>query len=95
MNGEKDPSAAQKGNSPVPLPHKLPVAARKPRAVEPASPRKILAGGKLWTKNPALAAAIVNWTAAKPDQRAPARASVMKPITAMPPANPSMPSMKL
>ena len=73
------------------------VAASKPRTEEPRSPRKIRAGGKLCRRKPPAAATTTPLASAKPRSppSQPSSARVPKPNTAIPPAKPSIPSMKL
>src|SRR6185437_568636 len=65
--------------------------------MDPASPKKTRAGGKFHARNPALADAIAAEESASEDAPAfhAASAYAPNPITAMPPARPSEPSMKL
>src|SRR4030042_1060865 len=72
-------------------------AARNPSGIDPASPMNTRAGGKLKRRNARADAAIAAQNAASPgaSPSIAASASAPKPIAAMPPANPSVPSMKL
>ena len=97
MNGEKTITKIQSGIELSVEPTIIEVAERKPIAVEPASPRKIFAGGKLYYKKPSAAAAGTSMLIAFPMLLCMANktANVVKPKKVMPPAKPSMPSMKL
>src|SRR5262245_19359929 len=97
MNGENTSTGNQSGQWPARQPRIPSAAARKPIGIEPASPMKTLAGGKLNTRNAAAAAAMLAATTtntASPASHA-ASAYAPKPNKAMPPASPSEPSMKL
>ena len=72
-------------------------AHRYPRSDAPRSPMKIFAGGKLNRRNPSDADATTRLAVTRMDAswRAHSTARVVKPIAVIPPANPSIPSMKL
>src|SRR5712664_204960 len=97
MKGAKTAAGNQRGQSPSRQPERDKAAARKPIGTEPASPMKSRAGGKLNGRNAAPAAATMAHSISKassPLIQAPAARNV-KPVTVMPPASPSEPSMKL
>src|SRR5882724_878186 len=97
MKGEKTATGNQNGQSPSRQPERDKTAARKPIGTDPASPMKSRAGGKLKRRNTAPEAATMAHSisrASSPLIQAPAPRN-MKPVTVMPPASPSEPSMKL
>jgi hypothetical protein len=97
MKGEKISRPSQNASSRSWFAHNSDAAARKPSVDAPVSPMNIRAGGKFQTRKPRAEAAIAPLTSANGafPCAAPTIARVPKPMAAMPPANPSMPSMKL
>src|SRR5262245_10069610 len=97
MKGENTATGNHQGQSPSRQPASDKAAARNPIGTEPASPMKSRAGGKLKSRNAAPAAATIAHSAASaasPPTQAPAPRHE-NPITVIPPASPSEPSMKL
>src|SRR4030095_15615781 len=97
MKGANTTKGNHSGQSFCSQPETPNAPARKPKGIDPASPMKILAGGKLNKRKAAEAAAIDHASRANSLLPASQAASpyVPKPMTAMPPASPSEPSMKL
>src|SRR3990172_4256471 len=97
IKGENTNMATHNGNIPSRLAHNEKAATRNPSVDEPTSPMNIFAGGKLKTTNPKADDAITRHNVAYNNSPAcnPRIANVTKPMTAIPPAKPSIPSMKL
>src|SRR5260370_41315457 len=97
MKGAKTAAGNQSGQSPSRQPESDRAAARKPIGMEPASPMKSRAGGKLNGGNAAPAAATMAHSisrASSPLIQAPTPRNA-KPATVMPPASPAEPSVEV
>src|SRR5207247_5669745 len=97
MKGANTAAGNHRGQSPSRQPERDRTAPRKPIGMDPASPMKTRAGGKLNGRNAAPAAATMAHSisrASSPLIQAPAPRNA-NPATVMPPESPSEPSMKL